>query len=85
MINFEQKVRERLEKEAEKWVEAELEVRMKHAVELIHRQAQGACGEHAYEAHIQQATAFAEEALRRELEFERKLWIEEELKKRVRS
>jgi hypothetical protein len=31
------------------------------------------------------ATAYAEEEIRKELEFESKLWIEEELKKRVKT
>ena len=83
MINFEQKVRERLEKEAGVWIEAELEKRMKITLELIHKQAQGACGEHSYEQHVQRATAYAEAELRRDLEFESRSWIEAELKKRV--
>ena len=83
MIDFEQKVRERLEKQAAERIEEELAVRMKHAVNLIHKQAQGACGEHAYENHVRKATAYAEKELRKELEFDSKLWVEEELKKRI--
>jgi hypothetical protein len=85
MINFEEKVRERLEKEAAEWIESELEKRMDHAIELIHNQAQDACGEHSYEKHVMKATAYAEEEIRKELEFESNLWIEEELKKRVKT
>lgn len=84
MISFEDKIRERLEKESGVWIEAELEKRMKITLELIHKQAQGACGEHSYEQHVQKATAYAEKELRKDLEFESKSWVEEELKKRVK-
>ena len=87
MTNMEDKVREKLEKEAALWVEAELQRRMTYAMDAIEEQADISsvmCGEEGARKHIKNAGAFAAENIRHELEFEADAWVEEELKKRNR-
>ena len=85
MIEMEQKLREKLEKEAAQWVEEELEKRMKYAREAIEFQADlsaDVCGPGGAEKHIRDASALAEENIRMELELEADGWIETSLKER---
>jgi hypothetical protein len=87
MIDMEKKVREKLEAEAAQWVEKELVLRMAHARDAIEYQADlssAVCGEEGAKKHIRDATAFAEEGIRNELEFEASNWVEEELRNRSR-
>lgn len=83
MISMEEKLREKLRREADGWIEKELKERMAHAEMLIRRQAQDACsGEEASE-HIRKASPYAMEEIRKDLEFEASGWVEGELKKRL--
>jgi glycerol-3-phosphate dehydrogenase len=85
MAGMEDKTHEKLRKEADKWIEAELAIRMKHADEEIQRQADISsisCGEEEAKRHIKTAHAFAEKEIRRDLEHEARLWIGEKLKRR---
>jgi hypothetical protein len=87
MIDMEQKVREKLEAEAAKWVEEELENRMTYAKEAIEYQADVStimCGEAGAKKHIRDASALAEEGIRQELEFEATRWVEEKMHERTR-
>ena len=87
MTNLEDKFREKLEKEAELWVEGELQRRMMYAMDAIEQQADVSsivCGEEGAKRHIREAGEFAEENIRHELEFEADVWVKEELKKRNR-
>lgn len=87
MINMDDKMREKLEREAAQWVEEELVLRMAYAREAIEYQADMSsvmCGEEGARKHIRDATAFAEENIRNELEFEASAWVDEELRKRSR-
>ena len=87
MIDMEQKVREKLEKEAAQWVEEELEKRMAYAREAIEYQtvvSSEMCGEDGAKRHIRGASALAEEGIRQELEFEADGWVEGKLKERSR-
>ncbi|UCF87898.1 MAG: hypothetical protein JSV70_05530 [bacterium] len=87
MINMDDKIREKLEAQAAKWVEEELVHRMSYAREAIEFQADlssGVCGEHGARKHIREATALAEENIRNELEFEAAQWVEDEMRKRTR-
>ena len=87
MIDMEQKVREKLEKEAAQWVEGELEKRMGFATEAIEYQVSisaGMCGENGAKKHIRDASALAEEGIRQELEFEAEGWVEEKIRERTR-
>lgn len=87
MIDMEQKVREKLEAEAAKWVEEELLVRMGYAREAIEYQADLSsimCGEEGAKKHVRDASPFAEEGIRNGLEFEAAGWVEEKLVERTR-
>ena len=87
MIDMEQKVREKLEKEAAQWVEEELERRMAYARDAIDYQVDvsvAMCGEGGAKKHIRDASALAEEGIRQELEFEADGWIEGKLKERTK-
>ncbi|MCJ7500522.1 hypothetical protein MUP29_09720 [bacterium] len=87
MINIEEKVREKLEKEAAQWVEEELEKRMAYARDAIDYQVDVSadmCGECGANKHIREASALAEEGIRQELEFEADGWVEGKLKERSR-
>lgn len=87
MINMEQKVREKLEAEAALWVEEELVRRMAYARDAIENQADVSsimCGEEGARRHIKDASAFAEEGIRQELEFEADGWVETKLKERAK-
>lgn len=78
------KIREKLRKEADEWIERELAIRMGHADAEIERQADIssiACGESTAKQHINKAHAYAEEEIRRDLEHEARQWIENEKKK----
>lgn len=85
MVNMDDKVREKLEAEAASWVDDELTVRMAYARDAIEYQADLSsvmCGEEGAKRHIREATAFAQENIRNDLEFEAQAWVEEEMKKR---
>ena len=87
MIDMEQKIREKLEAEAAQWVEEELVRRMAYAVDAIEDQADIStimCGEAGAKKHIRDASAFAEEGIRQELEFEATGWVEEKMRERTR-
>jgi len=87
MIDMEQKVREKLEAEAAQWVEEELVRRMAYAKDAIENQADIStimCGEAGAKKHIRDASAFAEEGIRQELEFEATGWVEEKMHERTR-
>ena len=87
MIDMEQKIREKLEAEAAQWVEEELVRRMAYAVDAIEDQADIStimCGEAGAKKHIRAASAFAEEGIRQELEFEATGWVEEKMRERAR-
>ena len=87
MIDMEQKIREKLEAEAAQWVEEELVRRMAYAVDAIEDQADIStimCGEAGAKKHIRDASAFAEEGIRQELEFEATGWVEEKMRERAR-
>ena len=78
-------LRERLRKEADQWVEVEMEKRMAAAEEEIKLQAD--LGSNIYvdeitSRHVRDMTAYARQEIRRELEMDAERWIEEELKKR---
>ena len=83
MIDMEQKIREKLEAEAAQWVEEELVRRMAYATDAIENQADISsiiCGEAGAKKHIRDASAFAEEGIRQELEFEMTGWVEEKMR-----
>jgi hypothetical protein len=87
MIHVDDKFREKLEAKAAKWVEEELEKRMKYATEAIEFQAEisgDLCGPGGAEKHIRDASALAEENIRLELEFEADAWVETTMKERSR-
>ena len=87
MINMEEKIREKLEEEAAKWVEEELVRRMAYARDAIESQADIStimCGEAAARRHIRDASALAEEGIRQELEFEATGWVDEKMRERTR-
>lgn len=84
MAGMEDKIHGKLRKEADEWIEKELEIRMEHADAEIERQADISsisCGEGAAKRHIKTAHIFAEEEIRRDLEHEAKLWMDGEIKK----
>ena len=87
MIEMEQKVREKLEAEAAKWVEEELQKRMFIARKAIKEQvsiSESTCGQLKAQKHLKDATALAQESIRNELEFEAAGRVEEQLKDRAR-
>jgi polyhydroxyalkanoate synthesis regulator phasin len=87
MIDMEQKIREKLEAEAAKWVEEELVRRMAYARDAIENQADVStimCGEATAKRHIRDASALAEEGIRQELEFEATGWVDEKMRERTR-
>ncbi len=87
MIDMEQKIREKLEAEAAQWVEEELVRRTAYAKDAIENQADVSsimCGEEGARKHIRDASAFAEEGIRQELEFEMAGWVEEKMRERTR-
>ena len=87
MIDMEQKVREKLIKEAARWVEEELGKRMTYARDAIDYQVNVSaemCGECEANKHIREASALAEEGIRQELEFEADQWVEGKLKERTK-
>ena len=68
MINMEEKIRDKLEKEAAQWVEEELEKRMGYARDAIDCQVNVSadmCGECGANKHIREASALAEEVFPR--------------------
>jgi len=88
MIDMEKKVREKLEAEAAQWVEEELVRRMEYARGAIEFQADlssGMCGEEGARKHIRDASVFAEEGIRQELEFEADGWVEKKMSERAGS
>ena len=87
MIDIQQKIREKLEAEAAQRVEEELVRRMAYAKDAIENQADIStimCGEAGAMKHIRDASAFAEEGIRQELEFEMAGWVEEKMRERTR-
>ena len=87
MIDIQQKIREKLEAEAAQWVEEEWVRRMVYAKEAIEYQADVSaimCGEAGAKKHIRDASTFAEEGIRQELEFEMVGWVEEKIRERTR-
>jgi glycerol-3-phosphate dehydrogenase len=85
MAGMEDKTHDKLRKEANEWIETELAIRMKHADAEIERQADISsisCGEEGAKRHIKTAHTYAEEEIRRDLEHEARLWLEDELKRR---
>ena len=82
MTRTEELSRARLRKEANKWIEMEMETRMAAAVEEIAMQAEVGSNilpEHAVQKHVTEATSYAEQEIRRELELEAEEWIERKL------
>ena len=72
----------RFRKEANKWIETEMEARMAAAVKEIATQAEAgsnALPEEVIEKHITDATKYAEQEIRRELEMEADKWVERKL------
>ncbi len=87
MATMEDRIRKELEAEAEKWIETELAVRMEHAAKEIKYQADvssAMCGDEEAERHVQKASAYAEEEIRKELEHEARLRVEKELTRRMK-
>lgn len=73
----------RLKKEANSWIEREMEARMAAAVEEIATQADvgsNVLPEALIQKHITDATRYAEQEIRRELEMEADKWIEDRMK-----
>jgi len=75
----------RLKREAQQWIELEMEKRMAAAEEEIKYPAD--VGSNIYmdeitSKHVKDATDYARQEIRRELEMDAERWIEEELKKR---
>jgi len=83
-MNYVDEVRmARLRKEANNWIEGEMEARMAAAVEEIATQADvgsDALPEDVIQKHITDATRYAEQEIRRELELEADKWIEDRMK-----
>jgi hypothetical protein len=78
-------LRKRLTEEASQWVAVEYEAWMDAASEEIATQAD--LGEYIFhegviQKHIRDATAYAGQEIRRELEMKSEKWIEEEMKRR---
>jgi hypothetical protein len=74
----------RLREEADQWIEREMEARMGYASEEIETQADvgsNLFGDSTIKKHMRDATAYAEQEIRRGLEMEAEKRIEEELKK----
>ena len=87
MKSVEERIREELNTEAEKWVKAELVKRMGYAKEAIEYQADVSsmvCGEEGAEKHVKNAGAYAKEEIRRDLEHEARLWVEKEHTRRMK-
>lgn len=85
MSEIEEKFQQRINEEAARWVEKELEKRMAHAREAIQEQVQISMpevGPSTAGNHLNKALAFAEEQIRMELEFEAQTWVDEQLKTR---
>ncbi|UCF30818.1 MAG: hypothetical protein JSV26_12375 [bacterium] len=88
MISMEEMIRKRLKNEADKWMVDELVVRMKYAEDAILKQAAATlqvCGDESARKHVASAMAYAEEEIRKDLEHEARMWIEDELKRRLRA
>jgi hypothetical protein len=85
MAQVDELLRRRLKREAEQWIEQELEARMAAAEEEINLQADIGSNLHCtgtVNKHIEDATAYARQEILRELEVQAEDWIREELKKR---
>lgn len=73
----------RLRREADKWIEEEMEARMAAAAEEIAVQAEvasNAVPESVVQKHVEEATRYARQEMLRELELEAESWIERKLK-----
>ena len=85
MNEIEDKFLQHLEDEADKWVEEELARRMVTVKEAIQEQVNISLPEIGPARggnHLKNALAYAEEEVRRELEFEAQARIDEEMKRR---
>ena len=85
-INMEEKLRDKLRKEADEWIEKELKKRMEYAEVEILKQANSAMevvGAAKAKQHVEKAMAYAEQEMRMELDNYSRVWIEEEVKKRL--
>jgi len=86
-ISMEVKLREKLRREAAEWIEKELEKRMEYAEAEILKQANvamDAVGAGKAKKHVEKAMAYAEQEIRVELDNYSRVWIEEEVKKRLK-
>lgn len=87
-ISMEEKLRAKLREEAEEWIERELKERMEYAEAEILKQANVALevvGAEKARKHIEAAMAYAEQEVRVELDNQSRIWIEEEVKKRLKK
>jgi len=87
-ISMEEKLREKLKKEAEEWVEKELNKRMDYAEAEILKQANvalEAVGANKAQKHVVDAMAYAEREIWVDLDNYSRVWIEEEVKKRLKK
>lgn len=87
-ISMEEKLREKLRKEADDWIEKELNKRMEYAEAEILKQANvalEAVGTNKAQKHVVSAMAYAKQEIRVELDNYSRVWIEEEVKKRLKK
>ncbi len=87
-VSMEEKLRAKLREEAEEWIERELKERMEYAEAEILKQANVALevvGAEKAQKHIVDAIAYAEQEIRVELDNQSRIWIEEEMKKRLKK
>jgi hypothetical protein len=78
-------LRQKLTDEARQWIEVEYEARMDAASDEIETQANlggNLFHDEIIHKHVRDATAYAGQEIRRELEMESEKWIEEEMKRR---
>lgn len=83
MTHSDELLRANLRKEARKWMELEMEARMAAAVEEIATQAEVGSNilpEAAVQKHVTDATRYAEQEIRRELELAAEEWVERKLR-----
>lgn len=78
-------LRQKLTDEARQWIEVEYETRMDAASDEIETQANlggNLFHDEIIHKHVRDATAYAGQEIKRELEMESEKWIEEEMKRR---
>ena len=86
MIHNDEIRRASLRKEADQWIELEMETRMAAAAEEIATQADVGSNilpEPAIQKHVTDATRYAEQEIRRDLEMEADSWIERKMKEQA--